>query len=138
MSEEKNIVSEEDFQKLWELNKDGDPDYAFQLLNTTIETAIERNDKNWNTNKPYTFEDIYEAYKNYLDYWDYTYADVDEQFIKEQNKKMRLSKFLQTGSFKKEFSIKKKPRDNYLFGSNNVDTLLREVRNFKDKLGLNG
>jgi hypothetical protein len=128
---------EEFIEKLWNIYPSGDFTMTYELLKSILEKLDEEDSLNPFTNKKWTFEDIVFAFKEYNEWWDITYQDREDKYIKKEEGKMNISRFLQLGKFQNRFKIRKNTRDVLLFGNKSIEELRIELNNFLKKLNLN-
>ena len=124
-------------EKLWNINPSGDFVMTYELLKTILEKLDEEERINPFTQEKWTFEDIANSYKEYNEWWDITYQDREEKYIKKEDGKMDISRFLQLGKFNNKFTVRRNTRDDLLFGDNSIENLRNKLNNFLKKLNLN-
>lgn len=123
-------------ERMWNLNPSGDFTLSYELLVELLEKLEEEGSLNPYSKKPWTFEDMVKAYKEYVDWWDITYQDREDKYIKKEEKKEDIKQFLQFGHFRNKYTIRKNVRDKYLFGDYSTEDLQQQLNVFKQKLGL--
>lgn len=109
-----NKITQEELNKIMELNPLGDP----YLAKYDIDNIIGKIDTK---GKPIDFNYIYNKYKEYIIWYNTKYSGTEERYIPKTDKLRTISQFLEQQMYIQEFKTGTKldARTNYIFGDIN-------------------
>jgi len=101
-------MKEEEFQKIWSLNKVGNVEHTRNILTYQIEQKEIYEDELVDYNY------LYNKYKKYKRWWTTKYGNRDEKYIGKDNEFKTIYDFVKSNMFHNEFEIDKNSADYYL------------------------
>ena len=122
------MVSYDEFlERLFRLNPNGDPHVAYRFLQDVL--GYGNLDEE---GKEIDFNYIVKKFTEYLNWWNNTFGDREKQFIGKNDLLKELPEWLAEGCYKRRYTIQRKGRDEYLFGSWEKEELERSLQRFID------
>jgi hypothetical protein len=100
--------------QIWPLNPSGNFNNVLDLF-----ISIDASDA-----PVYTAEIVGQRYIDYFNKWSYEHTDIDERYIRSDDKLLDIIAFMMKRGYQNEYSIIRKGRDFYLFG----DMLKEELK----------
>lgn len=120
----------DNFQQLWRILPNGDKERAYEIYTSVIEQEKETFDGEWVDHK-YLLKKL----KEYVEWWDNSFGKREKKFVSKEDQKKTLSNWLGSSCWDEVHIMEGSPkRDRYIFGSFDLPTLKKKVKEFNDKI----
>lgn len=119
------------FEQIWSIYPHGDKTEAINVY--TVNISSNKVDVDGNAVTP---EFLYDKYKAYNEWWNFTFGKRDKKYVASKDDKETVWQFLMKETWNKSFCIETNTkRDAYLFGeyANNIPALQAKLDDFKRK-----
>lgn len=125
--EEKELTNDEYRNLTWKLYSQGDETTFVSFFNNILTTTTKIN------GFQITGKSLYEKYKEYVEWWQFTYGKKNPEYISKSDTQVCPGDFISKGMYNNSYSIQSNniQRNLYLFGNNSVDVLLEKLKEFK-------
>ena len=126
-----SITLENFTNNFFQLNATGNPTECFSYIADLCRNGTKPD------GSQITYEWLEEKYKEYFDYWNITFGSRDPKYISGKDKLMTIYDFMYNSKYKESFVIPLshfQDRDPYLFGNDDLKTLLAKVEVFTKQI----
>lgn len=113
-------MSEITFDRIWELNPNGDKKMTQMSINGTM-----------SIDHTFNLELLYKSYRQYLAFWQSKFGERDPKYVPGKDQLKTIADFVSERLYHNQYKLPRNNRDLYLYGKHKQEELQEYFDNFR-------